>query len=44
MWKVDDKDPKVQGVIFAAKVKERDIVVVNNGYAQLYKKTPESKL
>lgn len=44
MWKVDDKDPKIQGVIFAAKVKERDIVVVNNGYAQLYKKTPESKL
>lgn len=44
MWKVDDKDPKVQGVIFAAKVKERDIVVVNNGYAQLYKKNPESKL
>ncbi|GAN03398.1 peroxisomal multifunctional enzyme [Mucor ambiguus] len=44
MWKVDDKDPKVQGVIFVAKVKERDIVVLNNGYATLYKKAPESKL
>ncbi|CAO3607849.1 unnamed protein product [Mucor hiemalis] len=44
MWKVDTQDPKVQGVIFVAKVKERDIVVVNNGFAQLYKKTPESKL
>ncbi|KAI8876743.1 Thioesterase/thiol ester dehydrase-isomerase [Backusella circina FSU 941] len=42
MWKVDSKDPKTQGVIFAAKVKERDIVVLNNGYALLYKQ--ESKL
>jgi len=44
MWKVDDKDPKLQGVIFVAKVKERDVVVLNNGYATLYKKSPESKL
>ncbi|KAI9491721.1 MaoC like domain-containing protein [Zychaea mexicana] len=44
MWKVDDKDPKVQGVIFAVKVKERDIVVINNGYATLYKESPASKL
>jgi hypothetical protein len=42
MWKVDSKDPKTQGVIFAAKVKERDIVVLNNGYALLYKQ--DSKL
>ncbi|KAG2227769.1 hypothetical protein INT45_002007 [Circinella minor] len=44
MWKVDDKDPKVQGVIFAVKVKERDIVVINNGYATIYKESPASKL
>ncbi|CDS14059.1 hypothetical protein LRAMOSA06230 [Lichtheimia ramosa] len=39
MWKVDDKDPNVQGVIFAVKVKERDVVVLNNGYATLHKNT-----
>ena len=44
MWKVDDNDPKVQGVIFAVKVKERDIVVINNGYAALYKESLASKL
>ncbi|KAI8967447.1 MaoC like domain-containing protein [Mycotypha africana] len=44
MWKVDDPDAKVQGVIFVAKVKERDVVVVNNGYATLHKNIPESKL
>ncbi|RCI02786.1 hypothetical protein CU098_000309, partial [Rhizopus stolonifer] len=44
MWKVDSKDPKTQGVVFVAKVKERDVVVVNNGYATLYKKGHESKL
>ncbi|CAO3591799.1 unnamed protein product [Absidia cylindrospora] len=44
MWKVDTKDPKTQGVIFVAKVKERDVVVVNNGYAVLYKDSPSSKL
>ncbi|GAA5804675.1 hypothetical protein HPULCUR_010178 [Helicostylum pulchrum] len=44
MWKVDSKDPKTQGVIFAAKVKERDVVVINNGYATLYKKASDSKL
>ncbi|KAI7869591.1 HotDog domain-containing protein [Mucor mucedo] len=38
MWKVDTKDPKTQGVIFAAKVKERDVVVINNGYVVLEKK------
>ncbi|KAI9311501.1 HotDog domain-containing protein [Dichotomocladium elegans] len=37
MWKVDHKDPGVQGVIFAVKVKERDVVVINNGYATLHK-------
>ncbi|CAO3621387.1 unnamed protein product [Cunninghamella blakesleeana] len=44
MWKVDTQDPKTQGVIFVAKVKERDVVVVNNGYAVLYKDAPQSKL
>ncbi|KAF7730069.1 hypothetical protein EC973_003014 [Apophysomyces ossiformis] len=44
MWKVDDKDPKVDGVIFVAKVKERDIVVVSNGYATLHKPSHASKL
>lgn len=44
MWKVDSSDPKTDGVIFAAKVKERDVVVLNNGYATVYKKSPESKL
>ncbi|KAI9481352.1 MAG: HotDog domain-containing protein [Benjaminiella poitrasii] len=44
MWKVDSQDPKTDGVIFVAKVKERDVVVVNNGYATLYKKSTESKL
>ncbi|KAI7897666.1 HotDog domain-containing protein [Cokeromyces recurvatus] len=46
MWKVDSQDhPKTEeGVIFIAKVKERDIVVINNGYAVLYKKSSESKL
>ncbi|KAI9304394.1 HotDog domain-containing protein [Cunninghamella echinulata] len=44
MWKVDTNEPNTQGVIFVAKVKERDVVVVNNGYAVLYKDTPQSKL
>jgi acyl dehydratase len=44
MWKVDSQDPKTQGVIFAAKVKERDIVVINNGYALLSKDGSASKL
>lgn len=44
MWKVDAKDPKTQGIIFAVKVKERDVVVINNGYATLYKESPASKL
>lgn len=43
MWKVDTQDAKTQGVIFAAKVKERDVVVINNGYVVLEKKN-ESKL
>ncbi|KAI9250169.1 HotDog domain-containing protein [Phascolomyces articulosus] len=44
MWKVDDKEPGVQGVIFAVKVKERDVVVINNGYATLYKESQAAKL
>ncbi|KAI8379346.1 HotDog domain-containing protein [Radiomyces spectabilis] len=44
MWKVDSQDPKTDGVIFAAKVKERDVVVINNGYCQLYKEPRASKL
>ncbi|KAI8976564.1 HotDog domain-containing protein [Pilobolus umbonatus] len=44
MWKVESNDPKTQGIIFAAKVKERDVVVLNNGYATIYKNSPESKL
>lgn len=44
MWKAEAKDPKTEGVIFVAKVKERDVVVLNNGYAVLYKNAPESKL
>lgn len=39
MWKVDSKDPKTQGVIFVVKIKERDVIVINNGYATLYKES-----
>ncbi|SAM07747.1 hypothetical protein [Absidia glauca] len=45
MWKVDNpKDPKTFGVIFVAKSKERNVVVVNNGFVVLYKDSPSSKL
>ncbi|KAI8072579.1 HotDog domain-containing protein [Gongronella butleri] len=44
MWKVDSKEPGTQGVIFAAKAKERDVVVVNNGYVVLHKESQPSKL
>ncbi|ORX51261.1 Thioesterase/thiol ester dehydrase-isomerase [Hesseltinella vesiculosa] len=43
MWKADSKEPGTQGIIFVAKVKERDLVVVNNGYAVIYKES-QSKL
>ncbi|CEI93651.1 hypothetical protein RMCBS344292_07882 [Rhizopus microsporus] len=44
MWKTPSNDAKTEGVIFVAKVKERDVVVVSNGYAVLYKDSQNSKL
>ncbi|EIE77047.1 hypothetical protein RO3G_01751 [Rhizopus delemar RA 99-880] len=44
MWKTAGKDNKTEGVIFVAKVKERDAIVINNGYATIYKTAQPSKL
>ncbi|KAI8055593.1 HotDog domain-containing protein [Gilbertella persicaria] len=44
MWKVDDKDPTLIGVIFQACVKERNAFVLTNGYATLTKEILNSKL
>ncbi|KAL0082647.1 HotDog domain-containing protein [Phycomyces blakesleeanus] len=44
MWKVDGPDAKIDAVIFAAKVKERDAIVINNGYVTLHKNIPQNKL
>ncbi|KAI8368121.1 HotDog domain-containing protein [Radiomyces spectabilis] len=42
MWKVDSPDPTFDAVIFAARVKERDAIVLSHGYATLHKKSPTS--
>ncbi|KAI7863650.1 HotDog domain-containing protein [Spinellus fusiger] len=44
MWKVEGPDNKTDAIIFAAKVKERDVLVINNGYALLHKSISDSKL
>lgn len=45
MWKVATNDPKLDGIIFQARVKERNVVVLSNGYAELYKEEKnEAKL
>ncbi|ORY99229.1 HotDog domain-containing protein [Syncephalastrum racemosum] len=44
MWKVDSKDPKVDAYIFAVKIKERNVVVINNGYCTLHKDASAAKL
>lgn len=37
MWKVPSVDPTLQAVIFQARVKERNVLVLTNGYVTLYK-------
>ncbi|KAI9281706.1 HotDog domain-containing protein [Umbelopsis sp. AD052] len=44
MWKVEGPSAGEEGVIFVTKVKERDIVVINNGYVVLKKAAGQSKL
>lgn len=45
MWKVPTNDPKLDGVIFQARVKERNVLVLTNGFAELYKEeTNNAKL
>ncbi|KAI9355829.1 HotDog domain-containing protein [Pilaira anomala] len=45
MWKVPSNDPKLDAIIFQARVKERNVLVVTNGYATLFKEdTNDAKL
>ena len=45
MWKVPNKDPKLDSIIFQARVKERNVLVLTNGHATLYKEDKnEAKL
>ncbi|KAG2173128.1 hypothetical protein INT43_004501 [Umbelopsis isabellina] len=44
MWKVEGPSSGEDGVIFVTKVKERDIVVISNGYVVLKKASGQSKL
>lgn len=44
MWKVPSNDPKLDAVVFQARVKERNVSVLTNGYATLYKKSEAAKL
>lgn len=37
MWKVPNNDPKLDSIIFQARVKERNALVLSNGHALLYK-------
>lgn len=37
LWKVESNDPKLDSIVFQARVKERDALVLSNGYATLYK-------
>ncbi|KAL9537222.1 hypothetical protein MBANPS3_011970 [Mucor bainieri] len=37
MWKTPSNDPKVEAVTFQARVKERNVLVLTNGYALLHK-------
>lgn len=37
MWKAPSNDPKLDAVVFQARVKERNVLVLTNGYATLYK-------
>lgn len=37
MWRAPSNDPKCDGVIFQARVKERNVLVITNGYADIYK-------
>lgn len=37
MWKTTSNDPKVDAVTFQARVKERNVLVLTNGYATLHK-------
>jgi hypothetical protein len=45
MWKVPSNDAKVDAVIFQARVKERNVQVLTNGYATILKgDTNDAKL
>ncbi|KAG2228589.1 HotDog domain-containing protein [Thamnidium elegans] len=45
MWKASSNDPKCDGIIFQARVKERNVLVITNGYATIYKEdSNEAKL
>lgn len=37
MWKVPSNDPKLDAVVFQARVKERNVLAITNGYATLFK-------
>lgn len=37
MWKRPNNDPTLDAVVFQARVKERNVLVLTNGYATLYK-------
>jgi peroxisomal enoyl-CoA hydratase 2 len=37
MWKTTSNDPKVDAIIFQARVKGRNALVLTNGYATVYK-------
>lgn len=44
MWKTECHDTNLIAVIFQARVKERDAIVLTNGYATLYKNRDKAKL
>ncbi|CAO3686397.1 unnamed protein product [Rhizopus stolonifer] len=44
MWETTSQDPTLVAVIFQARVRERDVLVLTNGYATLYKSKKEAKL
>ncbi|RCH91603.1 hypothetical protein CU097_004350 [Rhizopus azygosporus] len=44
MWKTECHDTNLIAVVFQARVKERNAIVLTNGYATLYKNRDKSKL
>ncbi|CEG78361.1 hypothetical protein RMATCC62417_12981 [Rhizopus microsporus] len=44
MWKTESHDTNLIAVVFQARVKERDAIVLTNGYATLYKNKNKSRL